>query len=92
MPRSLMRSDAYSRNLRLHRLNDTPATFFITTSLHPKKPVLDEVARKKNIVVATMDTEFRSLVLKDVTKAKTEYTYASWTPARGPLVTNGEMK
>jgi len=41
-----MRSDAYSRNLRLHRLNDTPATFFITTSLHPKKPVLDEVARE----------------------------------------------
>jgi REP element-mobilizing transposase RayT len=41
-----MRSDAHSRNLRLHRLSDTPATFFITKSLHPKKPVLDETARR----------------------------------------------
>jgi len=41
-----MRSDAHSRNLRLHRLSDTPATFFITKSLHPKRPILDEVARE----------------------------------------------
>jgi REP element-mobilizing transposase RayT len=41
-----VRSDAHSRNLRLHRLSDTPATFFITKSLHPKKPILDDVARE----------------------------------------------
>jgi REP element-mobilizing transposase RayT len=41
-----MRSDAHSRNLRLHRLTDTPATFLITKALHPKKPILDEVARE----------------------------------------------
>jgi REP element-mobilizing transposase RayT len=41
-----MRSDAHSRNLRLHRLSETPATFFITKSLHPKKPILDEIARQ----------------------------------------------
>ena len=41
-----MKSDAHSRNLRLHRLTDTPATFFITKSLLPKKPVLDEKARE----------------------------------------------
>jgi REP element-mobilizing transposase RayT len=46
VPRPLMRSDAHSRNLRLHRLSDTPATFFITNSLRPKKPILDEVARE----------------------------------------------
>ena len=40
-----MRPDPHSRNLRLHRLADTPATFFITKSLRPKKPVLDEAAR-----------------------------------------------
>jgi len=40
-----MRLDSHSRNLRLHRLSDTPATFFITKSLLPKKPVLDEAAR-----------------------------------------------
>jgi len=46
VPRPLMRSDGHSRNLRLHRLSDTPATFFVTKSLHPKKPILDEVARE----------------------------------------------
>ncbi len=46
MPRPLMRSDAHSRNLRLHRLSDMPATFFVTKTLHPKKPILDEVARE----------------------------------------------
>ena len=47
-----MRSDAHSRNLRLHRLSDTPAIFFITKSLLPKKPVLDESARE--IVVSAL--------------------------------------
>ena len=41
-----MRSDLHSRNLRLHRLSDTPATFFITKSLLPKKAILDEAARE----------------------------------------------
>jgi REP element-mobilizing transposase RayT len=41
-----MRSDPHSRNLRLHRLSDTPATFLITKSLRPKKAVLDEAARE----------------------------------------------
>ena len=41
-----MRPDLHSRNLRLHRLSDTPATFFITKSLLPKKPILDEAARE----------------------------------------------
>jgi REP element-mobilizing transposase RayT len=41
-----MRPDSHSRNLRLHRLSDTPATFFITKSLLPKKAVLEEAARE----------------------------------------------
>jgi REP element-mobilizing transposase RayT len=40
-----MNADPHSRNLRLHRLSDTPATFFITKSLLPKKAVLDQAAR-----------------------------------------------
>ena len=47
-----MRPDLHSRNLRLHRLSDTPATFFITKSLLPKKPVLDEAAR--TIIVSAL--------------------------------------
>jgi putative transposase len=35
-----MTEDPHSRNLRLHRLSDAPATFFITKSLLPKKPLL----------------------------------------------------
>ena len=35
----------HSKNLRLHRLTDASATFFITKSLHPKKPALDVEAR-----------------------------------------------
>jgi REP element-mobilizing transposase RayT len=35
----------HSRDLRLHRWADASATFFITKSLHPKKPVLDADAR-----------------------------------------------
>jgi len=40
-----MRSQAHSKNLRLHRWIDASATFFITKSLHPKRPVLDPEAR-----------------------------------------------
>jgi REP element-mobilizing transposase RayT len=47
-----MKQDPHSRNLRFHRLTDTPATFFITKSLLPKKPVLDEPARE--IVVSAL--------------------------------------
>ena len=41
-----VRSDAHSANLRLYRLGDGPATFFITKSLHPKKPVLNKQLRE----------------------------------------------
>jgi putative transposase len=40
-----MTVDPHSRNLRLHRLADAPATFFITKSLRPKKPLLHEELR-----------------------------------------------
>jgi len=32
--------------LRLHRAKDVSAAFFITKSLHPKKPVLNKAARE----------------------------------------------
>jgi REP element-mobilizing transposase RayT len=40
-----MQSDAHSKSLRLHRWSDASATFFITKSLHPKKPILGPAAR-----------------------------------------------
>jgi len=45
VPPTLMRPEPHSRNLRLHRLSETPATFFITKSMFPKKAVLDQAAR-----------------------------------------------
>jgi REP element-mobilizing transposase RayT len=47
-----MKSGPHSRNLRLHRLSDTSATFFITKSLRPKKAVLDEAARESAFAFA----------------------------------------
>lgn len=38
-------SAPHSKNLRLHRWSDVSATFFVTKSLLPKKPVLDAEAR-----------------------------------------------
>jgi REP element-mobilizing transposase RayT len=45
-------TDAHSRNLRLHRWTDVSATFFITKSLHPKKPILDAEAR--SVIVSAL--------------------------------------
>lgn len=39
-------SDPHSKNLRLHRLSDAPASFFVTKSLRSKKPVLDRALRE----------------------------------------------
>ncbi len=39
--------DAHSKELRLNRITDLPATFFVTKSLQPKKPLLDAQMRNK---------------------------------------------
>jgi len=59
-----MRSDPHSRNLRLHRLSDTPATFFITKSLLPKRPVLDEAAREIIVSDFAFATEQQRIYLR----------------------------
>ena len=52
-----MKEDPHSRNLRLHRLVDSPATFFVTKSLLPKKPLLD--ADRRQIIVAAFEYALR---------------------------------
>ncbi len=42
----------HSRNLRLNRVVDEPETFFVTKTVHPKKPALDELTRE--IVVSAL--------------------------------------
>src|SRR5438874_11659873 len=39
-----MTTNPHSHSLRLHHLKDVSATFFITKSLHPKKPILNREA------------------------------------------------
>jgi len=51
--------DPHSKHLRLNRLKDAPATFFITKSLWPKKPALDAEAR------AVVVSAFRFAVAKE---------------------------
>jgi REP element-mobilizing transposase RayT len=64
VPRLCMRSDPHSRNLRSHRLTDIPATFFITKSLNPKKPVLDEAARQVVVSALAFAREHRRIYLR----------------------------
>lgn len=59
-----MKSDVHSRNLRLHRLKDAPATFFITKSLHPKKPILNRAAREVIISALGFAVEQKRIYLR----------------------------
>ena len=45
-----LKSPPHSKNLRLRRWSDASATFFITKSLQPKKPILD--AQTRAVVVS----------------------------------------
>jgi len=51
-PDSSVKDAPHSSDLRLHRLSQTPATFFVTKSLHPKKAILDESVR--DIIVSAL--------------------------------------
>jgi REP element-mobilizing transposase RayT len=59
-----VRSDVHSRHLRLHRFTDAPATFFITKSLHPKKPALNEVARETIVSAFAFSVKERRIYLR----------------------------
>jgi DNA repair exonuclease SbcCD ATPase subunit len=48
--------------------------------------ILDTVSRDKQIVLATMDVEFRDLLLRGLTRSKQEYVFASWSVANGPTL------
>lgn len=52
-----MKEAPHSKNLRLHRLSDVPATFFVTKSLLPKKPVLS--ANLREVIVGAFEYALR---------------------------------
>jgi len=51
--------------------------------------VLNDVLEQKGMILSTMDTELRDVLLSELTKAKTFYTFSDWTPAGGPQVQKG---
>jgi DNA repair protein SbcC/Rad50 len=48
--------------------------------------ILDVVGREKHIVVATMDAEFRELLVKGLTRNKQEYVFGNWSVETGPVL------
>jgi REP element-mobilizing transposase RayT len=59
-----LRSDAHSQSLRLHRWTDVSATFFITKSLHPKRPILDPEARAAIVAAFRFAVEDNRIYLR----------------------------
>ena len=57
VPRPNFPKKPHSENLRLNRLVERPATFFVTKSLHPKKPILDPGARE--LIVSALEFSIR---------------------------------
>ena len=57
-PTLLMNLEAHSHNLRLNRLKDEAATFFITKCLLPKKPILDREATE--VIVSAFEFAMRN--------------------------------
>ena len=48
--------------------------------------VLEEVADRRGLVIATPDTEFKDLLVKLITKNKASYNFTSWNKENGPQV------
>jgi DNA repair exonuclease SbcCD ATPase subunit len=49
--------------------------------------LLDQVARGKQVIVATMDAEFHERLTESFTRIKREYHFGEWSPDHGPTIT-----
>ena len=60
-------------------------------SQHKKQlvQVLQDVAGRKQVLLATMDGELRTLLAEHLGKAKTEYAFGPWAPETGSSVMPG---
>jgi REP element-mobilizing transposase RayT len=59
-----MNLEAHSRNLRLNRLKDESATFFITKCLVPKKPIINREATQVIVSAFAFATEKERIYLR----------------------------
>lgn len=65
---------------------DDPSQSMGTEHKRNLAAVLDEVCKARELVVATMDDEFRGFLDAGLTKAKTTYVFEEWTPKGGPTI------
>ena len=68
-------------------LMDDPSQSLGTEHKKELAGLLDEVARYKKLIVATMDPEFHQYMMERITKTKTVYQFGEWTPEGGPTIT-----
>ncbi len=69
---------------------DDPSQSLGTEHKRELARLLDQVARCKRLIVATMDIEFHEFLKEAFTKAKKEYRFGNWTPEQGPIITTQE--
>ena len=48
--------------------------------------VLEDVANSRQLIIATLDPEFKELLINNVTKSKVVYNFLDWTKEGGPVV------
>lgn len=66
---------------------DDPSQSFGTEHKKQLAQVLDQVARRKRLIISTMDAEFHKYLEESLTKAKRQYCFGKWTPEEGPTIT-----
>ena len=65
---------------------DDPSQSLGTEHKKQLAQLLDQVARHKRLIVATMDNEFHECLKDAFTKAKKEYHFGNWSPEEGPKI------
>jgi len=51
---------------------------------------IDEISENKNIIISTMDEEFKQFLKENIKKRKTVFTFSDWMPDGGPKI-SGEI-
>jgi DNA repair exonuclease SbcCD ATPase subunit len=65
---------------------DDPSQSLATEHKRQLVKILDGIAGRKQVIVATMDKEFRDLLISGLTKEKQEYVFGAWSPQAGPSI------
>jgi DNA repair exonuclease SbcCD ATPase subunit len=65
---------------------DDPSQSLHATHKERLVDVLDEIARHRNLLISTMDTEFDDMLRSRLTCATTRYRFHDWSPTGGPTI------